>query len=58
MRLPTDLQILNEIYVRYYDTFASFAEKDGSRDAKIFVPIDLVQIAKDMKVDVKSRVHP
>ena len=52
MRLPTDLQILNVIYERYYDTFSTFAEKGSSRSSKIFVPIDIEEIAKDIGVDV------
>lgn len=50
-RLPTDLQILNEIYKRYYDSFASYVREDGSRSTKIYVPIDLQQISQNLKVD-------
>lgn len=49
--LPTDLEILNAIYERYYDAFVSFSEGDTNRSAKIYVPIDISQIAKDMGVD-------
>ena len=48
-RLPTDLQILDAIYDRYYETFAKFPT--GSRSSKIHVPIDILQIAHDLKVD-------
>ncbi len=50
-RLPTDLQILNAIYDRYYDTFAAFTKGDNSRSAKIYVPIDIKELAKNLKVD-------
>ena len=50
-RLPTDLQILNAIYDRYYETFTKYTDGDKSRSAKIYVPIDIKQIADDLKVD-------
>lgn len=50
-RLPTDLRILNAIYDRYYDMFAQYADADESRNAKIYVPIDIKQIAQDLNVD-------
>ena len=50
-RLPTDLQILEAIYERYYETFVKYSEEDHSRSAKIYVPIDIKQLAKDLKVD-------
>ncbi len=50
-KAPTDLQILNAIYERYYDTFASFSREETGRVAKIFVPIDIGDIASQLKVD-------
>ena len=50
-RLPTDLKILNAIYDRYYDTFADFTKDDNSRSVKIYVPIDIKELAKNLKVD-------
>ncbi len=50
-RPPTDLQILEEIYNRYYATFVSFSPKDGSRSTKIFVPIDIREIGKHFGID-------
>lgn len=50
-RLPTDLRILNAIYDRYYETFTQYTDGDKSRSAKIYVPIDIKQIADDLKVD-------
>jgi len=50
-RLPTDFEILNAIYERYYETFVSFTKEEPSRSAKILVPIDVDALAHDMKVD-------
>ena len=49
-RLPTDLQILDAIYDRYYETFAKYEEGDKGRSAKIYVPIDIREIGRDLKV--------
>lgn len=50
-RAPTDLEILNAIYERYYATFASFSADESARSSKVYVPIDIAQLAKDMSVD-------
>lgn len=49
--LPTDLQILNAIYDRYYQVFTNFSDENRTRGTKIYVPIDIPQIARDLKVD-------
>lgn len=49
--IPTDLEILNEIYEQYYDDFASFSKENPQRNAKIFVPIDIDSIAKTLNVE-------
>lgn len=51
-RLPTDLDILNAIYDRYYLVFASFDKSDPDRNSKVYVPIDIPAIAAKLKVDV------
>jgi len=51
-KLPTDLQILNAIYNRYYDKFKSFSKNDLARSSKIYIPIDTAKIAKRFGVDV------
>ena len=56
-KLPTDLQILNAIYERYYQ---SFAEGEKNRGSKVYVPIDLKQVAEALEVDVDivfGRLH-
>jgi hypothetical protein len=50
-KLPTDLKILNAVYERYYDEFASYTDGGDSRNAKIYVPIDIKQLAEDLNVD-------
>ena len=50
--LPTDLQILNTIYNKYYNKFKSFSKKDSDRSSKTFIPIDITLIAKELEVDV------
>ncbi len=50
-KLPTDLQILNAIYERYYKTFALCADENKSRSTKNYVPIDIKVIGQDLKVD-------
>ena len=51
MRIPTDLEILNTIYRMYHSDFVAFERGDGSRDQKIYVPIDFKKIAGELKVD-------
>jgi hypothetical protein len=51
-KIPTDLEILNIIYEKYYETFVSFSEDNKTRSSKAFVPIDIASIAKEMNVDV------
>ncbi|HYU77409.1 MAG TPA: hypothetical protein VEK56_00405 [Vicinamibacterales bacterium] len=51
--LPTDLQVLEAIFSRYYDVFSSY--KPGSagadRESKVYVPIDIVAVARDLRTD-------
>ncbi|GAA0220919.1 hypothetical protein [Marinomonas primoryensis] len=51
MRIPTDLEILNTIYRIYHSDFVAFERGDGSRDSKIYVPIDCKKVAGELKVD-------
>ncbi len=48
---PTDLQMLNAIYDRYYDEFASFSDENKTRSTKNYVPIDVGEIGKELDVD-------
>lgn len=49
--LPTDLQLLDTIYRKYYDIFASYSEASPSRSSKIYVPIDIDKIAGQFDLD-------
>lgn len=51
MKLPTDLQILNAIYERYYEEYSRYDMEHPQRNTKLLVPIDIAQIASDLKVD-------
>jgi hypothetical protein len=59
-KLPTDLDILNEIYDRYYDTFANYTRQTPTRQAKNYVPIDIAAIAQRLGVDggiIRGRLY-
>lgn len=49
--IPSDFELLKEIYLRYYEQFTSFNRKDRDRQTKTFVPIDIEAIAKHFKTD-------
>ena len=48
-RTPTDLKILTSIYNRYFHEFR-YADRE-SRSAKNYVPIDIRQVARDLRMD-------
>jgi hypothetical protein len=50
-KLSTDLEILECIYARYADTFREFSRESPTRETKIYVPIDVRQIAESLKTD-------
>jgi hypothetical protein len=59
-RLPTDLEILDAIYNRYYDVFAAYEAERSGRRTKVYVPIDSAAIATELGVDpdiVFGRLH-
>lgn len=49
-KIPTDLEILEEIYYRYYDEFRRYAKKEPDRIARSRVPIDVEEIANAVGV--------
>ena len=51
-RSPTDLEILEEIYKKYYSEFISFSREKPKRSSKIYVPINIESIAKHFSVDL------
>jgi len=50
-KIPTDLEILEEIYEQTYDQFASYDKENPNRKTKIFVPFDLEGVADNLNVD-------
>jgi len=50
-KLPTDLKILNTIYNRYYQSFAASSKGDKTQSDKVYLPVDIKQIAEDLKID-------
>jgi uncharacterized protein YjbI with pentapeptide repeats len=48
---PTDLEVLEEIYKRYYSTYISFSKEEPNRSTKVYVPIDVKAIANYFAVD-------
>jgi hypothetical protein len=50
-KLPTDLKILECIYLMYADTFRNFSREEPSRSAKIYVPIDVEAVASELDTD-------
>ncbi len=51
VKLPTDFKILSAIYGRYYSDFQAYSKDNKKRSSKIYVPIDIVGIAKSLGVD-------
>lgn len=48
---PTDLKLLEHIYNAYYDTFVSFSRDNPSRGTKVYVPIQIQEIADHFGID-------
>lgn len=44
-KIPTDLEIIEDIYYRYFEEFRSYAKEQPDRIARIRVPVDLEEIA-------------
>jgi hypothetical protein len=51
MKLPTDLELLQFIYKKYYHFYKSFSREEKNRETKIFVPISMDEIAKYFHID-------
>jgi hypothetical protein len=50
-RIPTDIEILDIIYNSYYDEFTHYTNESPSRNTKIYLPIDISEVADKLKVD-------
>lgn len=49
--IPTDLEILEDIYYRYQDDFRKYAKKEPDRIARIRVPIEVEDVAEACGVE-------
>ncbi len=43
--IPTDLEIIEDIYYRYYDEYKKYAKDEPDRIARIRVPVNIQEIA-------------
>jgi len=49
--IPTDLEIIEDIYYRYHDDFRKYAKKEPDRIARIRVPIEVEDVAEACGVE-------
>lgn len=49
--IPTDFEILEDIYFRYHDEFRKYTKKEPDRVARIRVPVDVEEIAEACGVE-------
>lgn len=49
--LPTDLEILEKIYEKYYPEFSSYSKDSPTRSTKNYVPIDIEALSEEFGVD-------
>lgn len=50
-RIPTDLEIAEELYDRYYNSFRKYAKDEPDRIARIRVPINVREVADAIGVE-------
>ena len=50
-KIPTDLALLGEIYERNYSRFENFSDSERTRSSKIWVPIDIAELAGTFNLD-------
>ncbi len=50
-KIPTDLEILTVIYNKYEDTFREYTREEPDRIARIRVPIDIHEVARECGVE-------
>lgn len=53
MKNPSDGNILDAIYKKYYEDFVNYDKSTPSRSSKIYVPIDCAQIAEELGMDAE-----
>ena len=49
--LPTDLELLEEIYRRYLETYVAYSDENPGRSTKLYVPIDVKVLAAHFETD-------
>ena len=49
--IPTDERLLREIYKRYLRPFSEYSDENKTRSAKVWVPIDIMALAKRFRCD-------
>lgn len=49
---PTDLQLLEYIYTKYYQEYINYVPEKRQRVERIYVPLDLQRMATHFKVDI------
>ncbi|MEM6665633.1 MAG: hypothetical protein AAF638_04455 [Pseudomonadota bacterium] len=49
--IPTDEELLSEIYERYLKAFSDFSEENKTRATKIWMPIDIEVLSKRFRCD-------
>lgn len=49
--IPTDLEILTEIYESYHESFKAYAQEEPDRIARIRVPININEVAEACGVE-------
>lgn len=52
--IPTDLDLLEAIHSRYYPDFLAFDKEKPTRSAKIYVPIEITEVAQSLGQDAYS----
>ncbi len=50
-RIPTERELLLEIYRVNYDSFKAYSEQNKTRSTKIWVPINLEMLARKFRTD-------
>ncbi|MDP6102009.1 MAG: hypothetical protein QF579_01690 [Dehalococcoidia bacterium] len=48
---PTGFAALNAIYNRYHDTFSNYKTYSSSPSSKMYVPLDIAAVPKDLMVN-------
>ena len=51
MKIPTDKKILEKIYKDYKEEYLTYEEDNSIRDSKVFVPIDIKKISRELKTE-------